>query len=230
MSVELVKGYSSVLSLLHIYIFVVALSSSFLILDWRVLSFESTCDFHIFFPRLIAWFSSVVCVQKRGRKRLCVCMSTVVYLHNRVCSFLYAMCSYSFYRWKKRQKERERKKRCKKTYIEYLLIFYFSVLFFLDILFFVLVFDRNKKHRNTVIYKRVISILDHHYCCEWRKSRIKCKERNDDLFICLRMENYDCLFLMTFSAKKIAKENNREMKNRICLTRRHSVCVLFEEG
>jgi hypothetical protein len=33
--------------------------------------------------------------------------------------------------------------------------------------------------------------------------------------------------LMTFSAKKNAKENKGEMKNRICLTRRHSVvCVV----
>jgi hypothetical protein len=31
---------------------------------------------------------------------------------------------------------------------------------------------------------------------------------------------------MTFSAKKNTKENRGEMKNRICLTRRHSVCVV----
>jgi len=129
MSVELVKGYSSVLSLLHIYIFVVALSSSFLILDWRVLSFESTCDFHIFFPRLIAWFSCVVCVQKRGRKRLCVYVYCRLFAQSRLLVLIRNVFIFVL-SLKKRQKERERKKRCKKTYIEYLLIFYFSFLFF----------------------------------------------------------------------------------------------------
>ncbi len=40
------------------------------------------------------------------------------------------------------------------------------------------------------------------------------------------MERYDRLLLTTFSAKKNTKENRGEMKNRICLTRRHSVCVV----
>jgi hypothetical protein len=129
MSVKLVKGHLSVLSLLYICVFVVALSSFLLFLNWRVLSFESTCDFHIFFSRLVAWFSCVVYMQKRGREREkdCVCMSTVVYLHNCACSFLCAMCSYSFYRWKKMRKKEE-KKRCKKTYrifVSFLVLFSF---------------------------------------------------------------------------------------------------------
>jgi hypothetical protein len=105
--------------LFHYSIFVAVLSFSLLFLNWRVLSFESTCDFHIFFSRPVAWFS---CVQKRERD--CVRMSAVDYLHNYICSFLGAMCSYSFYRWKKREK-RVRKKDAKR-HTEYLLIFYFS--------------------------------------------------------------------------------------------------------
>jgi len=136
MSVELVKGYSSVLSLLHIYIFVVALSSSFLILDWRVLSFESTCDFHIFFPRLIAWFSSVVCVQKRGRKRLCVYVYCRLFAQLRLLVLIRNVFIFVLSLKKKRQKERERrKKRCKKRHTEYLLIFISSFFFFVKYTF-----------------------------------------------------------------------------------------------
>ncbi len=167
---------------------------------------------------------------RKEKDFVCVCVYVYcrLFAQLRVCSFLYALCSYSFYRCKKRQTGEKR-------HIAYLLIFYFSFLLFLEyiyicaLLFLGRFFDRNKKHRNIVWYKMewMISIWDHHYCSEWSTRRIKCKERNDDLFICWRMENYDRLHLMTFSAKKNAKENNGEMKNRICLTRRHSVCMCY---
>jgi len=129
MSVELVKGYSSVISLLHIYIFVVALSSSFLILDWRVLSFESTCDFHIFFPRLIAWFSCVVCVQKRGRKRLCVYVYCRLFAQSRLLVLIRNVFIFVL-SLKKRQKEREREKKkmqkdLYRIFVDFLFLFSF---------------------------------------------------------------------------------------------------------
>ncbi len=135
MSVELVKGYSSVLSLLHIYIFVVALSSSFLILDWRVLSFESTCDFHIFFPRLIAWFSSVVCVQKRGRKRLCVYVYCRLFAQSRLLVLIRNVFIFVLSLKKTTKREREKKKMQKDVYrifVDFLFLcsFFFRYSFF----------------------------------------------------------------------------------------------------
>jgi magnesium-transporting ATPase (P-type) len=141
MSVKLVKGYSSVLSLLHICVFVVALSSSLLFLNWRVLSFESTCDFHIFFLVPLHDFH-VLYVCKRERKIVCVCLLSSI-CTIALCSFLCAMCSYSFYRWKN-DKQREGEKKMQKRHIEYLLIFYFSFLFLFEISFVVLVFFDRK--------------------------------------------------------------------------------------
>jgi hypothetical protein len=137
MSVKLVRGYSSVLSLLHICVFAVALSSSLLVLNWRVLSFESTCDFHIFFLVPLHDFH-VLYVCKRERKIVCVC------LLSSICTIAlarsYAQCVHiRFIVEKTTNRERERKKRCKKTsriFVDFL----FSLFFFFEINFVVVIF------------------------------------------------------------------------------------------
>jgi hypothetical protein len=116
MSVMLVKGHSSSISLLHICSCIVFLSSLSQ-LTCPVLRIDLRFSYFFFSSRCMIF----MCTKERERERLCVCMSAVDYLHNYICSFLGAMCSYSFYRWKN-----EKEKRCKKTYrifVDFLFLF-----------------------------------------------------------------------------------------------------------
>ena len=177
------------------------------VLHWRVCAvLQVDLRFSHFFPRFIAWFSYVVCVCKReremekGRKKDCVGTSTVVYLHNCVCSFLYAMCSYSFYRWKKTTKKNERGKKKKKKDIQNIFVDFYFFFFFVKYTFLILVLDRNKKHSEI---EDMISILDDHYCYESNE-----EELNDNLFIYLRIESNDRLYSEWHSLQKNAKQNS----------------------
>lgn len=111
---------------LYIYIFVVALSFSLHILNWRVLSFESACDFHIFFPRLIAWFSCAGCVYVKEKKRLCAYVYCRLFAQLRL---LVLICNVFIFvlSLKKRQKRDGERKRCKKDihriFVDFLFLF-----------------------------------------------------------------------------------------------------------
>lgn len=122
------------------------------------LSFESTCDFHIFFLVSLHDFHTL-CVQKREREKKKIVW---VCLQSSICTIAFAR-SYTqcvhirFIVEKNRQTERgEGKKKMQKRHREYLLILSFSRFFFLEYIyrlsfFFGLAFHphRNKISRET---------------------------------------------------------------------------------
>jgi hypothetical protein len=127
--------------LFHYSIFVAVLSFSLLFLNWRVLSFESTCDFHIFFLVPLHDFH----VYKRERERLCayVCCRLFAQLH----LFVLRRNVFIFVLSLKKTRKESEEKRCKKTYrifVDFLFLFFFF--FFFEICFSVFNFDRKKTH------------------------------------------------------------------------------------
>jgi hypothetical protein len=131
------------------------------------------------------------------RQSALVRVSAVVYLHNCHCSFLCAMCSYSFCHWKMRE-EREKKEKIKMQNDTESSCWFFCFLMRLYVLIF---FHEEISHLYDIDIKSSLLL--------WIN---RVEENNDDLFIYLRIERYECLFLTRHSLQKKQRRIRRDEK------------------
>ncbi len=138
MSVMLVKGHSSSISLLHICSCIVFLSSLSQ-LTCPVLRIDLRFSYFFFSSRCMIF----MCTKERERLCAYVCCRLFAQLH----LFVLRRNVFIFVLSLKKTRKESEEKRCKKTYrifVDFLFLFFFF--FFFEICFSVFNFDRKKTH------------------------------------------------------------------------------------